>query len=174
MLKFKLYYDKDAEQNWLNKMANLGWRLDKFFLGCYKFSPCEPGTYSYQIDLLDSCFHEKSEYNQFMEETGVKVVCQWYKWTYLEKRTSDGSCFELYTDIDSKIDHYSKIKRLFVTILVIEIICTILEFIALCKTGKMKFLFFTILLGTIVIALTKAVIKYNQILEKYKLDIGMQ
>lgn len=174
MFKYKLYYDKEAEQDWINKMANLGWRLDSFFLGRYTFSPCEPGTYSYQIDLLDSCFHERSEYNEFMNDAGVKVVCQWYKWTYLEKRTSDGSCFELYTDVDSKIEHYSKIKKLFVTLLVIELIVAILEFIALYITGQIHFLFLTLLIGTIVVALARAVIKYNQILERYKLDIGMQ
>ena len=51
MVKFRLYYDKDKEQDWLMEMVNRGWAVKKFFLGFYTFEPCEPGEYIYQIKL---------------------------------------------------------------------------------------------------------------------------
>ena len=33
MKKFKWYYDKDAEEIWLNEMVNQGWALEHYFLG---------------------------------------------------------------------------------------------------------------------------------------------
>lgn len=173
MHKFKFFYDKNLEQNWLNKLANLGWRFESFFFGLYTFSPCEPGTYSYQIDFLDNCFRDKSEYRDFMKDAGVDVVGQWFKWFYLEKKTADG-VFELYTDAESKIEHYSKIRKLFILVLIIEIIVGLLEFIAFIITGDMVFILLTLVIGSIVYAISNALVKYNNMLTKYKLEIGVE
>ena len=45
MIRFRLYYDKDKETEWLNEMAADGWALKSFFAGFYKFEPCEKGEY---------------------------------------------------------------------------------------------------------------------------------
>ena len=37
MVKFRLYFDKDKETKWLNKMAAAGWAMIGFFAGFYKF-----------------------------------------------------------------------------------------------------------------------------------------
>ena len=50
MKKFKLYFDKEKEETWLNEMCGKGLAMTKFFLGVYTFAPCEPGAYIYQID----------------------------------------------------------------------------------------------------------------------------
>ena len=43
MKKFVLYFDKDKETEWLNKMAQDGWAMTDFFAGVYTFEPCEKG-----------------------------------------------------------------------------------------------------------------------------------
>lgn len=102
MTKFRLYYDKDAEESWLNTMSRKGWAFKKFFLGFYSFEECEPGEYNYQIDILNSWNGDKTDFASFMEESGVEVISQWYRWVYIRKKASDGP-FEMYTDIESKI-----------------------------------------------------------------------
>lgn len=52
MRKYRLYYDKDAEEIWLKDMCQKGWALKKYFLGLYTFEPCTPGEFNYQIDLI--------------------------------------------------------------------------------------------------------------------------
>lgn len=73
MRKFRLYYDKEKEEAWLNEMCRQGWAMTKFFLGVFQFMPCEPGKYTYQVDMpgLPGTFgmHSgiKKEYIDFVE-----------------------------------------------------------------------------------------------------------
>ena len=46
MIRFRLYYNKDTETVWLNKMAADGWALTGFFAGFYRFEECEKGEYT--------------------------------------------------------------------------------------------------------------------------------
>ncbi|MEQ8155624.1 MAG: DUF2812 domain-containing protein [Clostridiaceae bacterium] len=167
MLKFRLYYDKDAEEEWLKKMSLSGWAFKKFFLGFYTFEPCEPGEYNYQIDLLDSWNGEKDDYESFMEDAGVQVVGQWWRWVYLKKKSEDGP-FEMYTDVESKIAQYSKIGNLFKVFLAMEIICFFTELMAAVNTGKFIFGVFTILLGVISLAMLRIVWKCKWKIQQLK------
>ncbi|HBV87158.1 DUF2812 domain-containing protein [Desulfosporosinus sp.] len=164
MLKFKLFYDKDAEEDWLKEMSLNGWAFKKFFLGVYTFEPCEPGEYNYQIDLLDNWNGNKDDYARFMEDMGVEVISQWWRWVYLRKKAADGP-FEMYTDAQSKIAHYTKIMKFFQIALVLEIVCFIIELMAVIKTGDVFFGILTGVIGIIALALLKIVWKC-----KWKID----
>lgn len=126
MIKFRLYFDKDKETDWLNKMAARGWAMESFFLGFFRFKECAKGEYLYQVDF-NSKFGGCREYREFMQEAGIEIVESWGFWTILRKPASEGE-FELYTDLESKIAHYSKIRVLFKIAAIIEIICIWLEF----------------------------------------------
>ena len=133
MIRFKLYLDKDAETNWLNEMSEKGWAFKSFFAGFYTFEKCEEGKYAYQID-----FGEVSdEYREFMKEAGIEIVQTWGWWVILRKPASEGE-FELYTDVESSIEHYSKIRRMFKIATVIEIICLWMEIMA-ATIGKVSY-----------------------------------
>ena len=56
MIKFRLYFDKDKETIWLNKMSEAGLSMTGFFAGFYRFEKCEPGKYVYQIDFGEKLF----------------------------------------------------------------------------------------------------------------------
>lgn len=126
MIRFRLYYNKDTETEWLNKMAADGWALTGFFAGFYRFEECEKGEYTYQVDLGDQLFSVSSEYRELMEELGVEIFTLWGYWIILRKRTADGP-FELYTDVESQIEHYTKILRMFKVVCILEIICMLIE-----------------------------------------------
>lgn len=38
MKKFKLYFDKDKEEKWLNEMSLQGWAMREFFSICFCLS----------------------------------------------------------------------------------------------------------------------------------------
>ena len=113
MKKFRLYFDKDAEEKWLNKMSEKGYAMEDFFLGSYTFSKCEKNQYIYRIDLLDNWRGDREDYSSFMEETGAKFVCQWYRWVWFRKESAKGP-FELYTDKESQTKQYVRIMRFFI------------------------------------------------------------
>lgn len=148
-------------------MSQDGWAFKSFFLGVYTFVPCEPGEYIYQIDLLDNGNKSKDDFTAFMEDIGVEVVAQWYRWVYLRKKADDGP-FEMYTDIESKINQYIRIKNFFQSLLIIEFICFLTEIIAAIRTGSPMFWFFTALIGFITLVVLRIVWKCSFKIEQLK------
>lgn len=170
MIQFRLYWDKDKETVWLNDMAAKGYAMTGFFAGFYTFEKCEPGEYTYQIDFGDKFGNVTDDYREFMEETGVEIVQTWGFWVILRKKTTDGP-FVLYTDVDSQITHYTKIRNMFKVAAIIELICFYIEIFALYQlpAGERTLnLFFTILVGIFVIVVIKAALGTNKIIGELK------
>ncbi len=126
MIKFKLTFDKDAEQDWVNSLCQEGWAMTGFIAGFFTFTPCQPGEYIYQTDLLPGTgLHAENfaSYTEFMEEAGVEVVQRWFRWVFLRKRAEDGP-FEVYTDVDSQLQMYRRMRQMFLWVLALECLCS--------------------------------------------------
>lgn len=132
--RWKLYFDKDLEESWLNQLAQQGWGLTSFCLGRYTFEPIEPGEYIYRVDLLPSDEEKKQEYFSLLREMGVEVVQQWGFWFFCRRRASEGP-FELYSDAPSKASHYGRIARMFFLVALLEIVCALFQIPAIL-TGR--------------------------------------
>ncbi len=120
MIKFRMFFDKNKEIAWMNEMAEKGYALKKFFAGICVFEECMPGEWEYQIDIGKSLFSSLDDYKAFMKEQEIEVVFQWGVWIILRKKKSENK-FELYTDLDSTIDFYSRILRMFKIVTAIEV-----------------------------------------------------
>lgn len=158
MLKFRLYLDKDEEKEWLNKMANKGFAMTRFGMGFYTFEKCEPGEWRYEIDLLDSWSGDGRDYKEFMQENDIEVVCQWWRWVIMRKRTEDGPMI-LYSDAESQIEQYEKIKIFFIVGLCLELSCLVLELIAYGRTGSLSLLLIVAMIGVFVLLFCKGIWK---------------
>lgn len=167
MIKFRLYYDKDKEILWLNEMADQGYAMIGFFCGFYTFEKCEPGEYRYQVDFSEKPFSLSVNYREFMKEMNIEIVQQWFFWVILRKKADEGE-FQLYTDVDSSIAHYKKIRTLFKGATIFEIILFIIE--CICATYANNFLpvACAILLAIIIICMIREVTSINKIISKLK------
>ena len=105
MIQWKFTFDKDEEQDWLNDYCREGWAMAGFFAGLVMFVPCRPGEFIYQIDLLPGA--------------GLQ---RWGRWVYLRKRAEDGP-FEIYTDTNSKIQLYRRIRNMFLWVVCVNSVC---------------------------------------------------
>ena len=100
-------WEFEKEEEWLNEMAANGWVLDSVGYCTYHFVRCEPGTYTVRTEM-----HPYDEQNlSFMAETGAEYVGRMMMWIYFRKKTEDG-IFDLFSDIDSRITHLSRISRM--------------------------------------------------------------
>jgi hypothetical protein len=110
---WRIYMDHEKEEAWLNEMSSKGLAFTDFILGRYTFSDSEPGEYTYRIELLDNppTNIDSRHYLGFMAENGVEHVASWGRWVYFRKRTEEGP-FNIYSDIDSRIQHYRRIGTL--------------------------------------------------------------
>ena len=115
--KVFMAWEYEKEEKWLNEMAAKGLALVDYTFCRYSFEPCEPGEYSFKIQLLEhNPNHPESEqYIRFMEETGAEQVASYLNWVYFRKKTADGP-FDLYSDNDSRIKHLKRIIALILPI----------------------------------------------------------
>ncbi|HHV12200.1 MAG TPA: DUF2812 domain-containing protein [Clostridiales bacterium] len=167
MTIFKLYFDKDAEEAWINDMSQKGWAFEKFFLGFYTFVPCKPGEYLYQIDLLESWAGDRDYFSNFMEELNIQVVSQWYRWVYLRKKASEGA-FEMYTDPESKIRQYRRLMHFYIAGALLETWCLWLEFTAAIKLMAPTYWLFTLLVALMLLVFLRMIVKCNRKIQQLK------
>lgn len=172
MLKFRAYFDKDRETKWLNEMAAQGWAMNGFLALVYSFERCQPGEYIYQIDMTDSFGVVNSDYSEFMREAGVEIMCTWGFWVVLRKRAAEGP-FELYTDVESRIRHYSKIRRLFKVALILETVCLVIDMMATVGSkGSWLTIGCVFLIGAVMILMGRELRRVSDILAELKERIG--
>ena len=166
MIKFRFYLDKDAETEWLNGMADQGYAMTGFCAGFYRFDSCEPGEYRYQVDFGDRFFGVTEDYREFMQDTGAEIVQTWGYWVILRRLAEKGE-FVLYTDVDSSIEHYTKIRKMFKVVTVFELICFFIEVFG-AVSGNRLAVAFAFQLGAILLALVSQVFKMNAIIAKLR------
>ena len=99
-------WDFEKEEQWLNEMAMNGWVLCGVGWCRYTFERCEPGQYAIRLEMRGA----DDAYIDFMAETGAVYIGRVFQWIYFCKRVEDGA-FDLYSDIDSKINHLERISR---------------------------------------------------------------
>lgn len=107
---WKAYWDFEKEEKWLNEMAARGLALSDYSWCRYVFTEAPDNEYIYRIQLLTHRpdHPESVAYIKFMEESGIEFVASYWRWIFLRKKSSDGP-FDIFSDIDSRIDHYKRI-----------------------------------------------------------------
>lgn len=170
MIRFRLYLDKDMETKWLNQMAADGWAMKGFFAGFYRFEKCEKGTWIYQIDFGNRANYVSDEYRELMSDLGVEIVALWGFWIILRKRAEDGP-FELYTDAESMIGHYRKIRRMFIGVIIVELICLLIEVIA-GITGTGIAWGAAVLIAVIMAGIARAAVKTQKVISGLEARAG--
>lgn len=171
MIKFRLYYDKDKETKWINEMAEKGYAMAGFFAGVYIFEECRPGEYLYQIDITEGFFYVHSDYREFMNGAGVEIVCVWGPWVILRRKALEGP-FELYTDTESRIEHYTKIRDKFQVMTILELVCLLMCVFGALMGGGAGAMGSLWLIMALVVVFVRQVIRLNELLAELKGRLG--
>lgn len=110
----KAFYDFEKEEKWLNEMSAQGLALVDYSWCKYVFEDAPKGEYIYRLEYLEKSLKDpkSQEYIRFMEETGAEHIASYFRWVYFRRKAAEGE-FDIYTDVDSKIRHYSRIRSLF-------------------------------------------------------------
>jgi hypothetical protein len=119
----------EKEEKWLNDMAAKGFAMVSIRGGIfYEFEQCEPGEYIYRLELLENTINtpESMNYIQFIEDTGAEMIGSWVRWVYFRKKASEGA-FDLFSDLDSKINHYVRIRNFILPFTFLEFSCAVLN-----------------------------------------------
>lgn len=119
-------WDYELEEMWINKMAEQGWHLKNVSMGTiFTFEKGEPGAYQYRLEMLDDA--QRDSYLAFMEEAGIEKIGGYLKWVYFRKK-NDGTPFELFSDVKSRINHLQRIKKLMDTMKILLTVVIALDY----------------------------------------------
>ncbi|GAB6991935.1 DUF2812 domain-containing protein [Paenibacillus pini] len=124
----KMFWDYEKEEEWLNAMAAKGMMLTDYTWCRYVFEEGTPKEYTFRIELLEhaSTHPESKAYIHFMKENGIDCVASYKRWVYFRRNSSEGA-FDIYTDLESKLQHYKRIHLLWMTLMAVELIVGLLN-----------------------------------------------
>ena len=144
------------QEEWLNKMAEQGYRLINVEKMVYEFEECKPGRVEYRIEYIGSkSQNDSQEYFQFLEDMGYKVFfkninlnysigkVRYRPWaekggriatnntTYnkellIVEKEKDGKPFELHTSFEDKIQYYKNLRKPYVIYFVLFLLIGVL------------------------------------------------
>ena len=129
-------WDFEKEERWLNEMANEGWALCSVGYCRYTFERCEAGEYIIRLEMHDK---NDTSYLSFIEEMDGEYIGNILQWIFIRRKASLGA-FDLYSDIDSKISHLSKICKTLRPLMLANIAIGIANAIAPHRLGILNLL----------------------------------
>lgn len=164
MYRFRWYYDKDKEEEYLNEMSAKGYAMKHYFLGLYDFEECNPNEYTYRIDLInDMTLKERKELYDLVSDSGGEHVQSWGFWAFFRKRGK----FELYSDRESQIHQYERIRIVFLALAFLETISAVLQWKRLdwanTASDRAFVMIFTVLATMFIYQTIKTTMKIRQL-----------
>lgn len=169
----KAYWNFEKEEKWLNGLSAKGLALTDYTWCRYVFQDAPKGEYIFRIELLENpvSHPESQNYIRFMEETGAEFVASYMRWVYFRKKASDGE-FDIYSDIDSRIKHYKRVRTFFMVITILNLMAAALNFflgIAVSNISTVNLycavistIVFALLLGLLVLPLSRKIVSLEK------------
>jgi hypothetical protein len=104
---FKLSFDIEKQEAWVNAMAKQGWMMVSFFMGLFTFKKGRMGEYRYRCELLPylAISPKNRPYLEFLESMEVEIVVKWLNQIVYRRKATEGP-LEIYSDAQSRIEQY--------------------------------------------------------------------
>lgn len=146
-----------AQENWLNKMSEKGYRLIRTGKLLYEFEECKPGQFQYCVEFIGQKSKENAQnYHGFLEEMGYSVFykninlnysvgkVRWRPWAekggriatnattfnrelLIVEKENDGKPFEFHTSYEDKESYYSNLRNPWLLLLLMFAVFTVVN-----------------------------------------------
>lgn len=150
------------QEQWLNEMANKGWRLVNTGRAWYEFEECEPGKYRYAVEFVgEKSNRDRTEYVSFLEDCGYRVLTKnlnldfsvgkaiyrpwankggkiattkgaYNKELLLVEKENDGKAFELHTTEDDIREYRRTVRKPWISLIVTLLIIALIFLGSIC------------------------------------------
>lgn len=140
---YKLWFvwDYDKEEKWLNEMSREGWALVDVGFNRFTFEKCEPEEYIIRLEMRDT----DNDYISFMESTGAEYIGRCLRWHYFRRKSELGG-FDIMSDLDSKLDHLSRIYKMLIAVGMLNLFIGILNSLNLGRFGWVNLICSTVIM----------------------------
>ena len=177
--KFFWLWQLPKEEAWINEMAEHGYGLVSTGRVTYEFEDIENGKYKYKTLFLKGSFGSEKirEFLKFMEEMDVHnaghVSYPGHTVIYLRYDSSMND-FDVYSDLDSKIEYESALVSYLTFAAVINLLCWMLNmtiFITNCMRGYPSFISLACALNLVLaVIIIKHIVKHINRIKSYKTE----
>ena len=134
-------WDFEKEERWLNQMAMQGWAVAGVG-GCkYVFERCEPGAYIVRRQMRSP----DEDYLGFLGEIGAEYIGRVIKWIYFRRPAEEGP-FELFSDVDSRLEHLEWIGRMLLAIGLANLLIGVVNCLNFTPVGALNLIVATLLM----------------------------
>lgn len=146
-----------AQENWLNKMSEKGYRLIRAGKLLYEFEECKPSQVKYCVEFIGQKSKDNAkDYHDFLEQMGYTVFykninlnysvgkVRWRPWAekggriatnattfnrelLIVEKENDGKPFELHTSHEDKESYYSDLRNPWLLILLMFVVFSVVN-----------------------------------------------
>lgn len=146
-----------AQERWLNRMAEKGFRLVRSEKLLYEFEECDPGAYQYRIEFIGQKSKEKAEdYASFLKDCGYCVFfkninlnysvgkVRWRPWAekggqiatnnttfnrelLIVEKANDGKPFDLHTSYEDQAAYYKTLRNPWLCVFLLLVVLGIIN-----------------------------------------------
>ncbi len=112
LTQFKWFWSwqDNSQEAWLESMSRRGYHLQNIkAFGRYVFELGEPCDYTYRLDF-DRTTGKNSDYYDLIREAGWEHIIEIAGWQYWRKEKTEGKTPEIFTDNESKIKKYERLR----------------------------------------------------------------
>lgn len=108
--KWFLPWQDQEEEIWLEEMSKQGLHFQKVnHFGRYTFEQGVPVQYAYRLDYQDS-IKDEQQYFQLFQDSGWQHIETTNGWRYFRQEIKDGKIPEIFTDSETKIKKYERVR----------------------------------------------------------------
>ena len=108
-LKFFGVWQDQQEEAWLREMGRQGWHLSSLFPLIYTFTRGEPRDDVYRLDFIEPK-KDLDDYLQLYRDAGWEYLGSLTGWRYFRRPYEAGEAAEIYTDAESKMQKYRRVR----------------------------------------------------------------
>ena len=114
-IRYVFFPNFDKIEAWINEKSSRGLQLVRIGWG-YQFEIGEVNEYKYRLDVLRASRKstDSQNYLRFLQDTGIEVIpCNvtWGRLVWLRRKSTNGN-FDLYSDIETKIEYYKRLNKM--------------------------------------------------------------
>lgn len=118
-VKWFFPWQDQEEEEWLEQQSKSGLHLIKVNLfGKYSFEVGEPKDYIYRLDFHSDLKNDEP-YLQIFEDAGWQNIPSELSWQYFRKASTEDMSTEIFTDNQSKIKKYERLRATYGAFLLI-------------------------------------------------------
>lgn len=122
--KFLTVLQEEKEAKWLGEMSSQGWHLIHYAPFRYLFEKGDPKNYIYKFDFRWR-IEDWDHYLSLYEEAGWEYILTFAAWRYFRCDPDNVRVPEIFTDLESRVDKYTKLMRflglVFIYLIVVSI-----------------------------------------------------